>query len=407
MVCELSNAAPAHAGAWRHVQLSNKTARKLRLRLAGFLFGLVKTPKVSGNPFELAGENAKILVIRQQNQMGDMLLATPCLRALRQRLPKSSITLLASQENESVVRNNPHLNRVLVYDKRVFRRNPFAFLQLVRELRNGRFDVAVVLSTVSLSVTSAILCLASRARFRIGFSGKGHGLEFMDRAFHFTVPLVDTGEHQSKLGLKLLEASCITTKDLSPIMETSKEEKEFASGFMSKHGLAGSAPGNRSRSVVAIHPGAGKAKNRWPADRFAAVANELNKRGIPIIVMGGPSDSEIVTDMLKGLQFSPVLLSGESIGRVAAVMERLSLFICNDTGVLHVAAAVGCHTLALFGPTDPLRWAPLSERVKTLRSPESVMTALEQKIVLGSVLEILSTPEASSALSTKGETRGY
>jgi heptosyltransferase-2 len=366
--------------------LGSKSPKKLRLVLAALLFRLLKTRKITANPFEVCGSHAKVLVIRQQNQMGDMLLATPCLRALRQSLPQGWITLLASHENEAVVRNNPYVDEVLVYDKRAFRGNPFSFIRFLGSLRKRRFDISAVLSTVSFSVTSSLLCLVSRARYRFGYSGKSEGLGFVDRAFHVTVPLVDKGEHQTKVGLKLLEYFGVTTDDLSPIMVPSEEDKRFAEEFMLKSSLL---PGS---VAVGIHPGAGKIKNRWPASKFARVANELWKnRRAQIVVIGGPSDTEVLGATLRDLEFTPIVLTGESIGRVGAVMKELSLFICNDTGVLHVAAAVGCPTLALFGPTDPLRWAPIADCVRTLRAPSLRIDELREEVVLALAIEMISS----------------
>ncbi len=320
--------------------------------------------------------------------MGDMLLATPCLRALRECLPKSRITLVASDENEAVVRNNPYVDEVLVYSKKTFRTNPLALLGFLSTLSRGRFDVAVALSTVSLSVTSALLCVLSGARFRVTYSGESFGIGFVDRAFHFAIPIDDAAVHQTRLGLGLLEHFKITTRDLSPIMVPSEEDEAFAREFASGLQSAGGAPS----ILVAIHPGAGKRKNRWPAARFAELARALNARpDSRVLVMAGPSDAEVQGELLKDLGFEPVLLTGETIGRVAAVMKRLALLVCNDTGVLHVAAAVGCPTLALFGPTDPARWAPLSAAVRTVRAPEGDLGRLDQKQVIAAAVEMLSS----------------
>ncbi|KPJ59370.1 MAG: hypothetical protein AMJ46_11585 [Latescibacteria bacterium DG_63] len=359
--------------------------RRLRLTLASAFFGLLRTKSPEGNPFELSAPGARILVIRQQNQMGDMLLATPCLRALRRNLPKSRITLIASDENQAVVRNNPHVDEVLVYDKRSFRRVPLAFWRFLRNLRKRDFDICVVLSTVSCSVTSVLLCLLSGARCRLGYSGESLGMGFVDRAFHAAVPMPVGDMHQSKLGLKLLEHFGVSTEDLSPIMQPSKEDDAFADEFMSQASL------ETGRVVVAVHPGAGKKKNRWPVSGFAHVASELHgTHGAQIVVMGGPSDQEVVDAVLKELKFSPVVLTGQSIGRIAAVIKKLSLLICNDTGVLHVAASVGCPTLALFGPTDPRWWAPLAGCVRALRAPHSQIEHLDAQSVLASAAELLA-----------------
>jgi len=368
--------------------LGNEQKRKIRLTLASLLFRLMKTGKITANPFQLCGPDARILVIRQQNQMGDMLLATPCLRALRQSIPGSWITLLASHENAAVVLNNPHVDEVLVYDKRVFRRNPLALVNFIQSLRRRNFGISIVLSTVSFSVTSAILCVMSGAKYKVSYSGSSYGLGFVDQAFQVSVPLEDNGAHQTTLGLKLLEYFGVTTRDLSPIMVPDKEEEQFAGEFVARSFSRASDKG----IVVGIHPGAGKSKNRWAASRFAEIANELHqKKAASIVVIGGPSDAQVLDTVLNALAFKAAVLTGESLGRVAAVMKRLSLLLCNDTGVLHVAAAVGCPTLALFGPTDPSRWAPLSKFVRVLRAPGTRMDELKKEDVLESAVEIISS----------------
>ncbi len=365
--------------------MGRRLERRLRLALASAFFGLLRTKPLDANPLESHSPGTRILVIRQQNQMGDMLLATPCLRALRESLPGSFITLVASHENEAVVRSNPHVDQVLVYDKRRFRSNPLALLGFLRVLRRGRFDVCIVLSTVSSSVTSALLCLVSGARHKIGYSSETFGVGFVDRAFHAAVPMPRTQVHQSRLGLGLLEHFGVSTEDVSPIMRPSDEDDAFAKEFLSRASLKAGAP------LVGIHPGAGKKKNRWPAARFARVANELHRaHDAQVIVMGGPADKEVLDAMTKELEFRPVVLTGHSIGRIAAVMQKLALFICNDTGVLHVAAAVGCPTLALFGPTDPRWWAPLADGVRTLRAPGLNLDGLSESLVMDSALELLS-----------------
>jgi heptosyltransferase-2 len=116
-----------------------------------------------------------------------------------------------------------------------------------------------------------------------------------------------------------------------------------------------------------------------------------------IIVISGRADREVLDEMLGALDFQPVLLTGQTIGRVAAVMKQLDLLICNDTGVLHVAAAVGCPTLALFGPTDPERWAPLSKCVRSLRAKGSDLGQIGEKEVIAGALELLSAKGVTRA----------
>ncbi len=381
------------------ILLADTIERRTRLALASLFFHAMRTRPLGADTLKALGPSPNILVVRQQNQMGDMLLTTPCFRALRESLPGSWITLVASDENEAVVRSNPHLDEVVVYRKTLFRRNPAALLNFLAAVRKRRYDVGIVISTVSLSVTSVLICLASRARCRVGFSGSSFGMGFVDRAFHAAFPILDPDVHQTRLALSLLENLGVHTQDLSPIMVPSSEAEAFAREFMSGRGLeTGEVAGHTDLGagpVVGIHPGAGKNKNRWPASGFASVSNALRKElGARILVIGGPADSEAIDTMLSALDFKPVLLSGESLDRVAAVIKRLSLFICNDTGVLHVSAAVGCPTLSLFGPTDPSKWAPLSGRVTTLRASDSDLKHLGEDKVLEAARERLARSES-------------
>lgn len=228
---------------------------------------------------------------------------------------------------------------------------------------------------------------------------------FVDGAFHVAVPVTDGAVHQTRLALGLLEHFGIRTQNLSPVMRPSQDAEKFAEEFVVRWSLqrgpvtlrAAETPASTG-PVVGIHPGAGKRKNRWPVSGFAYVASTLRREfDARILLVGGPADQEVLDSMLEVLDFCPVLLTGETLDRVAAVMKRLSLFICNDTGVLHVAASVGCPTLSLFGPTDPRRWAPLSECVKTLRAPSFDIAALEEDDVLAAAVEKLSGKGALGA----------
>src|SRR5205823_15106747 len=111
---------------------------------------------------------------------------------------------------------------------------------------------------------------------------------------------------------------------------------------------------------IGFHPGAGKLANRWPAERFAMVADRLSEEfGATAVVTCGPMDADPVREMTERLRAPHVVLRGHPIRGVAAVLQRLDLVITNDTGILHVAAGVGTPVLSLFGPTDPAQWAPI------------------------------------------------
>jgi ADP-heptose:LPS heptosyltransferase len=305
-------------------------------------------------------ENVRsILIVRQHNQLGDMLCAVPVFRALRQRFRDAHITLVASPANYEVVLNNPYLDEIVNYDKVSYFRSLKGFWRFCKKLREREYDLAIVPATVAVSVTSDAIAYLSGARIRIGansIDGKKNPSGFL---FNARVDLDwrnQSLKHQTERNLDIVRPFGIDTGDLSPVIRLTDEERKFADEFIDKN------IGDRM-TVIGFHPGAGKESNRWSAERFAQLADKLaQKFNALILVSQGPVDDELVAAMIEKLACQYVVL--KPIREVAAVINKLSLFVTNDTGIMHVAAAMNTPVLSLFGPTDPLQWAPVGRRNK-------------------------------------------
>lgn len=121
------------------------------------------------------------------------------------------------------------------------------------------------------------------------------------------------------------------------------------------------------RNLIAIHPGSGSRQKCWPMERFARLINWLNKEiGAQVFVISGPADREIVERLKAKVNDNFILVDRLPLSKLAAVIKRCNVFIGNDSGVTHLAAAMGIDALAIFGPTDPKIWGPRGERVKIL-----------------------------------------
>ncbi len=306
----------------------------------------------------------RILVVRQHNQMGDMVCATPALRAIARTFAGAEVALVTAPVNREVVQHNPDLARVFLFDKRSWRR-PLRLLAFLRELRAWRPDVAFVLSSVSFSVTSAALALASGAPIVVGGDSRPFGWDVSRHAFSLELPSdpVVTG-HAVAHSLAPLQAVGVTTDDLATVVVPAPEERQAAAAVMDDLGLA---PG-----FWALHPGAAEVQNLWPADRFAAVAARAAAAGHGVLLLHGPADAAALAGVRSALppearavRTAPAC----SVGVAAALLEQAGRFLCNDTGIMHVAGALHVPTLALFGPTDPVQWKPPSDAVVALRSP--------------------------------------
>jgi ADP-heptose:LPS heptosyltransferase len=307
----------------------------------------------------------RILVVRQHNQMGDMVCATPCFRAIRERWPAAEIALVTAPVNSQVVAHNPHLDRVLLFEQRLWR-DPRALRRFLGDLRGFGAELAIVLNSVSFSATSAMIALRSPARWIVGGDSAPFGWD-LARAYSLRMPATpDLDRHSVEHSLAPLRAVGITTDDLSTVVVPSPAQRREAAE------LAGRLlPGPR---FWALHPGAGKRQNVWPPDRMADLADRAAASGTPVLVLHGPADGEALAAFVAARaardDAAPVVVAPPlSVGTAAALLERAERFLCNDTGIMHVAGAVGVPTVALFGPTDPALWKPPSPRVLALCAP--------------------------------------
>ncbi len=309
-------------------------------------------------------EPARILVVRQQNQMGDMVCATPVFRALRESFPGAEIALVTAPVNSGVVLNNPHLDQVFTFEQKMWR-NPFRLVRFVGRLRSFDAELAFVLSSVSFSVTSAALALASGARYVVGADSLPFGHDISRHAFSLEMPSIPHLDRHSVLhSLAPLEAIGITTSDTSTVVVPSLAEENSAADILESLGLL--------RGYWAIHPGAGKKQNIWPAQGFASVAQKVVEAGHQVLILHGPADASVLAELLTQLPESceeQVFTAPNcGIGVGAALLRHADRFLCNDTGVMHLAGALKVPTLALFGPTDPEFWKPPAAEVRVLCS---------------------------------------
>jgi heptosyltransferase-2 len=370
-------------GALKTIERSGK--RGLMRALGWFL----RAPALTLDAFHAMSFD-RILVIRQHNQMGDMMLAIPALRAIRESYPHARIAVVSSTLNRGVLANSPYVDDVYTYDKR----NPAGSPGLIRQLRAQRFDLAIVLHTVSFSFTSVLLAVLSGARVRIGSTSARVGDALTGRYLNLTLPLPSSDElatmNEAEHNLYPLRAVGIDTGDIAPLLVPGPESEAWAEATAAASWRSGTAK-------LAVHPGAGKAENIWPPQRFAAVIDRIaGDRDISLVVVQGPADAEAVAAFQAACATPGTVLRGRSILDVAALLRRADLVLCNDTGVMHVAAAARANVLAVFGPTDPARWAPRCDNLAMVRSPGGKLLALEPDAVVDAARALLGARPVSS-----------
>jgi ADP-heptose:LPS heptosyltransferase len=310
----------------------------------------------------------RIQLCRPQNQFGDLLLNVPAIRAIREAWPRAHVTLIVGRQNAAAVLGQPWADEIRVVDTRSF----FSVVGAAWPPR-PRPDLAVYFTTVSYSKSGALLVRIGRARERVGFDPVRYTRR--DRAGLTRVVRFPDGQpHQSEVSLALARAAGATGPVPPPPY------------YMPDPTFLSRAPSG----VAYLHPGAGKLKNRWRAEGFAAVAAELLRRGLEVWLIEGPLDSGTTGAVLEQLGRPLPVVRGETIPMLAARFARAAIHIGNDTGPLHLAGAVGCPTVGLYGWSDPAQWKPVGACVRTVRAPDHSLDSIAASDVLDAALPLLS-----------------
>ena len=291
------------------------------------------------------------IAILRALQIGDLLLAVPALRAIRDRFPRAEITLIGLPWAEDFARRFArYVDRFVAFPGYPgIAEAPYAPDRAARFFADQRaygYDLAIQMH--GNGAASNGFCVALAARLTAGYYAdqQPEGL-----AIAASYP---DSSHEIARNLdlaRMLGATCLTSA-----LEFPLQLKDTAEAARLLRPIAG-----LPQPWIGLHAGARAPSRRWPAERFAAVAVELARReGATIILTGGPDEVETARAVAGVMGCELLNLSGRtSLGGLAAVIRRLDLYITNDTGPSHLAEAVGTPSITLFGPADPHRWAPL------------------------------------------------
>ncbi|MBK8552624.1 MAG: glycosyltransferase family 9 protein [Ignavibacteria bacterium] len=328
----------------------------------------------SDAPVDVSKINPKevknILIVRQHNQLGDMLCSVPLFAAIRKRFPKAHITLVASPINYEILFSdiNPYIDKVITYRKAPFKN----LIEFYKELKNHDYQIGIVPSTVSISRTSHFINYFSGAKIRVGVKSIDDKINSVEYLLNVKSDFSwDTQKlHQTERNLDVgRQINCDLSEDekKNVMIHLGQEEIKFAGDFMNKH-----FP-DKSKLIISFHPGAGKVPNRWDKENFIELIKLLNNKfNCYFLITSGLIDKEITDEVSSKLaehKINCVILENTPIRKVGAVIKETDLYITNDTGTLHVAGGVDANVISLFGPTHGYEWAPAGENKIFIQSP--------------------------------------
>jgi lipopolysaccharide heptosyltransferase II len=314
--------------------------RKHLLRALAIFISHRKFPDVG------SGQDIKKILFIRIDRIGDIVLSTPTLKALKEAYPQSKITVLASPSNNPLIFNNPNVDHIVVYDRcgRLIDR-----IRVIQKLRESGFDLAID-GYADYELETALIAFFSGAKRRIGYASYGREIFFNVQA-----PKIDDSQHFVDLTLDVMKPIGVMTKDRTPEIYLTGDEKKWAGDWLNKNGLG-------SNPVIGIHPGAYYETQRWLPERFAELIEVLqkDKKLVPII-FGSPDDEHLVNRICSILHGEVTTYIAHDLRKLAALISCCHVFVCNNSGPLHISVAIGTPTISFMGPTIKERWMPIGD----------------------------------------------
>jgi heptosyltransferase II len=297
------------------------------------------------------------ILIRATNWVGDAIMALPALRAVRAKFSQAEIGILARPYVADLYRNQQIADRLIPYESRGAHNGMSGRKKLIQQLREEKFDVALLLQN---AFDAAWIAWRAKIPERLGYNRDGRGILLTK-----PVPVPKPGEippHEKFYYLELLRRvgwiETLPQAEFISLLVPQANRMRAAEKLLA----AGARP-HALRIAVGAGASYGSAKC-WPPDRFAQALNKLaNHSDADVILFGTEKEKEVSSAIASGLTKVPIDLTGKTnIGDLPELLSQCQLFLGNDSGAMHVAAAVGLPVVAVFGPTDPNGTAPVTPR---------------------------------------------
>lgn len=302
----------------------------------------------------------RLLVIRG-GAIGDFILTLPAIRLLRENFPDAHIEILGYQH--------------------------------IIALAEGRYYAAATRSIEYGAMAGFFIPNAELAPDLVEYFASFHQIVtyLFDPDLHFESNLrragvknilrafarIDDSDHAARQLALPLQRLALYIEDAAAAVHLIAEDHAFATRFLAECD---------ERPLIALHPGSGSPRKNWPVDRWVELGRALLQRGTQLLIVGGEADEERIDVLREAWRDSPVLVARHlPLPHLAAILARSRLFIGHDSGISHLAAAVGAKCVLLFGPTDPAVWAPANPGVNVLEAPDEDLAKLSVEAVVEEV----------------------
>jgi lipopolysaccharide heptosyltransferase II len=288
------------------------------------------------------------ILITRLRFIGDIVLTTPVIRSVRAACPESYIAYMGERSAVTLLEQNPFLDEIIPYN--YGRPGALEQARVGFLLNRKRFDLVVDLFG---NPRSAVLAWLSGARVRVGPERKGRGRLY-------TIRVADDGRPKTAVEFHngYIAAAGIPATASAPELFLSQDERRDGASYL-RWACGEGKPLEGGGPIVGMHPGATWPAKKWLPEKFAGLADMLRSRlGARVIITSGPADVETALAVDSRAVSAPTVLNVLPLRQLAAVISRCSVFVSNDAGPMHIAAALGVPTVGLFGPGEESIWFP-------------------------------------------------
>ncbi|MBN1688202.1 MAG: lipopolysaccharide heptosyltransferase II [Candidatus Omnitrophica bacterium] len=300
------------------------------------------------------------ILITRTDRIGDLVLSTPVFQVLREKYPGAWLSCLTFLENQEIVKGNPFLDEIILYDKKGSEKGFWGNLRFAHGIARRKFDVVI-----HLHATNRMHWVGWLAKIpvRIGWDRKcpwaiNHAYQDVKKKGL---------QHEVEYNFDLLQFLGVekpeSLKTFFPVQERSRRSLE---NLLRNHQVS------LDRGLVILSPGASCPSKRWPARRFGELINGIRQKQEVTFIAIGTSEDQSLVRQIQQVADQPVLdLSGRlNLGMLGALFEKTALLISNDSGPVHIASALAVPVVSIFGRNDPglspTRWRPLGENSKVI-----------------------------------------
>jgi len=309
----------------------------------------------------LPKETKKIIFVKFA-AVGDIVLLIPTLKLLKKKFPDAEIDFLCTNINSGIIKTIPFLDNVIVCKVYDFIKNPFYFLRFVKMLRKKQYDLLI--DAEQWSRIDAIISFFIRKKFSVGFRTKN---QF--RHYNYSVSVNHSRfKHESENFIELLNPLGLKAKEEDKVPEfyLTAEDVEFAENYWEENDLS-------KYEIICFQPscGTGSFAREWKEENYSSLGRKILEYDpeIRFFLTGTKSDFDKCQRIVYGIGKNAENLAGKfSMGKDLAIIRKSDLLICSNTGILHMAAAIGAKTIGLHGPNNPEQWGAYSGNAEVILS---------------------------------------